>query len=142
MQFNVLGSFQVVGPDGTHIKLASAEQRRLACFLVLRANRMVPSQVLEEHLRLTPGALRTSISRLRRFLGSDTILNESPGYHLQADTVDALEFDRLLAVARSSDEETAHRALDEALALWRGDAYGEFADEVWATAEATRLTEL
>jgi tetratricopeptide (TPR) repeat protein len=33
-------------------------------------------------------------------------------------------------------------ALDDALELWRGDAYGEFAHESWARAEATRLTEL
>ena len=32
--------------------------------------------------------------------------------------------------------------LREALALWRGDAYAEFADEDWARPEAQRLEEL
>ena len=33
-------------------------------------------------------------------------------------------------------------AYDSALALWRGEPFGEFADEWWALAESTRLTEL
>ena len=36
----------------------------------------------------------------------------------------------------------ARTALTEALALWRGDAYAEFAHEEWARAEVVRLTEL
>ena len=56
--------------------------------------------------------------------------------------IDAKRFEHLLARARSGDAATARTALTEALALWRGEAYAEFAHEEWARAEVVRLTEL
>ena len=46
--------------------------------------------------------------------------------------------DRLTA----GDADGAVLGLDEALGLWSGPAYGEFADEEWASVEAIRLTAL
>ena len=40
------------------------------------------------------------------------------------------------------DATGASAALREALALWRGQAYAEFADEDWALPEAQRMEEL
>ena len=57
-------------------------------------------------------------------------------------SIDAQQFEQLLARARSGDGATARTALTEALALWRGEAYAEFAHEEWARAEVVRLTEL
>ena len=45
---------------------------------------------------------------------------------------------RLLAEGRPVQ---AGETFDAALALWRGDAYADFADEAWAAAEVARLTE-
>ena len=142
MEFRVLGPLEVRGPGDSQIKLASAAQRRLLSFLVQRANTIVPAETLEEHLGLTPGALRTSVSRLRRLVGFDTLITAPPGYTLRSAQVDAIQFDALVALARSSDDRTARDALAAAIALWRGNAYAEFAHDEWAAIEVARLTEL
>ncbi len=142
MEFRVLGPLELWGPGDTKINLASGAQRRLTSFLVQRANTIVPAETLEEHLGLTPGALRTSVSRLRRLVGFDTLITAPPGYTLRTDRIDATQFDALVALARSSNDRTARDALAAAVTLWRGDAYGEFAHEEWAAAEVARLTDL
>ena len=52
--------------------------------------------------------------------------------------IDATRFERLVAAARSrleaGDATEAKVRLDEALALWNGPAYDEFASEPWAWA--------
>jgi DNA-binding SARP family transcriptional activator len=53
-------------------------------------------------------------------------------------------FESLLAAARTDAggrPERARHHLGQALALWCGPAYAEFADEEWAAAEVARLTE-
>jgi predicted ATPase len=60
--------------------------------------------------------------------------------------VDAAEFEHLVGAARvaaaTGDHARTVAELDAALALWRGDALAEFADDEFAAAEAVRLTEL
>ena len=109
MEFRIGGPLEVWGPAETQINLASAEQRRLTSFLVQRANSIVGAETLEEHLGLTPGALRTSVSRLRRLVGFDALLTAPPGYMLRTDRIDAVQFEALVALARSSDDRTAAR---------------------------------
>ena len=49
--------------------------------------------------------------------------------------MDAWRFESLLAAARKDAADQPERArhdLGQALALWRGPAYAEFADEEWA----------
>ena len=69
-----------------------------------------------------------------------------PGYRLRVDggEVDALRFEELVRVGLGSSErpEVALGVFDEALGLWRGSPYAEFASEEFATAEAARLVEL
>jgi DNA-binding SARP family transcriptional activator len=142
MRFEVLGSLRVVTDDGDQLPLPSVSQRRLVSLLLLRAGSVVPADFLEEHLDLSGGAVRTAVSRARRVLGADTLLTVPPGYELRADHVDAVEFEQLLASAARGDAEGARRDLEAALALWRGAAYAEFADEEWAVVEAHRLTTL
>jgi class 3 adenylate cyclase len=142
VEFRVLGALQVIGPNSIPIDLTSTSQRRLACLLLVRAS-VVSADALAEHLEVSPGALRTTISRLRRLLGSDTLVSVPPGYELRADAVDARTFEDCLARAASVDDVTrASRQLEEAISLWRGDAYAEFAHEPWARAESARLAEL
>ena len=137
MQFDVLGPLRVVGAQGARVAMTSAAQRRLTCILVSRAGVVVSADSLAEHLDLSPGALRTSVSRLRRIVGFDVLVTAPPGYELRSDDVDARRFEQLLDAARAAaDPMAARTALVDALGLWRGEAYGEFAHETWARGEA------
>jgi DNA-binding SARP family transcriptional activator len=143
MEFQVLGPLRVIGTDGAPRKVASAAQRRLISLLVLRAGTVVSADLLAEHLGLSAGALRTSVCRLRRIVGSDVLRTEPPGYELRTDAVDARCFEQLVACGRSSQDRAGARVTREAaLKLWRGEAYSEFAHEPWALAESWRLTEM
>lgn len=137
----VLGPVRVFDADGRRVILASQAQRRLLAMLSLRAHTIVRSVVLEEHLGLSAGALRTSISRLRRVIGPESLVTESAGYELKA-WVDAVEYERLVNEAFRSDAERARSLLEQAGALWEGPAYDEFAHEPWAESEARQLDEL
>ena len=77
----------------------------------------------------------------------DLLITRPPGYLLaaQPDQIDAGRFEGLISAASrlAADEpQTAAELLDRALGLWRGAALEEFADEMFAAAEATRLDEL
>ncbi len=140
-QCKVLGAVRVFDAGGRRLTLASQAQRRLLAMLCLRANTTVRSVVLEEHLGLSSGALRTSISRLRRVIGPEALVTESAGYELKA-SVDAVEYERLVNEAFLTDTVRARSCLEQAAALWDGPAYDEFAHEPWAEIEARRLGEL
>ena len=70
-----------------------------------------------------------------------------PGYFLDVDpqSIDSVRFEQLLAEARDSqvaDPARASARASDALALWRGDAYADFAFESFAQQEIARLEEL
>jgi class 3 adenylate cyclase len=142
VEFKVLGSLQVNGRNGMPIDLPSVSQRRLVCLLLVRPSG-VSADYLAEHLEVSPGALRTMVSRLRRILGFAALASVPPGYELCADAVDAREFEDCLAAAADADDGIAtRRLLEKGISLWRGEAYAEFAHEQWAMAESRRLAEL
>jgi DNA-binding SARP family transcriptional activator/tetratricopeptide (TPR) repeat protein len=142
MEFKVLGPLGVIGGDGIPIDLPGASLRRLTCFLLAKAEVVVSADSLTDTLELTPGALRVSVSRIRRVLGFATLVSVPSGYQLRADGVDSRDFERLVASATTTDPISQRRFLEDALALWRGDPYGEFVHEEWALVEWRRLTEL
>src|SRR5690606_4613213 len=87
------------------------------------------------------GTLSSKVSQLRRAFeaaepGARSLLRSPPpGYELAVDpaAVDAVQFTRLLDEARAaSDPAVVAATLTRALALWRGPAYGEFADAPFA----------
>lgn len=88
------------------------------------------------------------MSRLRAKVGlNGALVTRPPGYLLQVDAgqLDAARFVDLVHEARTLTTEQPSAAvthLDEALSLWRGPAYGEFAHEAFAIPEAARLEEL
>jgi predicted ATPase/class 3 adenylate cyclase len=141
MQFEVLGPLRVVGTHGDPVAIPSGVQRRLLSLLILRAGTPVSADYLAECMDVSGGALRVAVSRLRRLVGFATLVTAPPGYELCAESIDARAFEDLLARA-GRDNGTARRALEDALGLWRGDAYAEFADEEWALPEVRRLSEL
>ncbi len=135
----MLGGVQCVASDGTVVDLPSASQRRLLAILALHSPRRLRSEWLADLLGLSPGALRTSVSRLRSAVGTDVLQTASTGYSLVTD-VDASEFS--VAVGDAADADDRLRALAKALSSWTGPALEEFRGEGWADGEIARLTEM
>src|SRR3984893_14175360 len=149
--YGLLGPVEV-RVDGQAVPLPGVRQRLVLTMLLVDVNRVVPADRLidelwEAALPADPrGALRTQVSRLRRALGpagGDLATGEG-GYRLivQRSRLDAARFEDMLADAGEASGEQALRLLDEALALWRGPAVGEFADRPFALATAARLNEM
>jgi DNA-binding SARP family transcriptional activator len=132
----LLGPVQFVGPDGTVSDLPSASQRRLLAMLALHAPRSVRSSFLCQVLDITPGALRTSIARMRRHVGEDVLRTTVGGYRLAADV------DAALACAEIENAAAHPDRLSKALERWRGPALEEFRDEAWAVGDANRLDDV
>lgn len=141
-QFQILGPITATSADGTPLRFGSATQRRLLAALLVNSNTVVSTDRLSEWCGLSSGALRTAISRLRKIVGADTILQEPPGYVLRTNSLDSADFERLVEQSRSVSLVDALARLDSAIALWNGDALADFADESWARATAVGLTEL
>ena len=142
MLIRVLGRIGADHADGTRFDPPSGPQRRLLALLAMRAGRPVTGETLCDLFDLTPGAVRTSISRLRKQLGGDDVLTTTAaGYVLSAE-VDAGRFQSAVTEARSLPLDEASTHLTTALDLFDGPALDEFADEPWAIAEVARLNEL
>ena len=135
----LLGGVHAVASDGSRIDLPSTSQRRLLAILALHSPRRLRSEWLADVLDISPGALRTSVSRVRATVGSAMLETASTGYALVGD-VDAARFCR--AVADAADADDRVRALQHALELWTGPALEEFVGEEWADGEIARLTEI
>jgi DNA-binding SARP family transcriptional activator len=149
--YGLLGPVEVrVG--GRAVPLPGVRQRLVLTMLLVDVNRMVPADRLidelwEAALPADPrGALRTQVSRLRRALGpgGGDLATVEGGYRLtvQRSQLDVTRFEDMLAEADEASGKQALRLLDEALALWRGPAVGEFAGRPFALAMAARLNEL
>jgi DNA-binding SARP family transcriptional activator/WD40 repeat protein len=149
MEFRVLGSIEAY-EEGRALALGGPRQRCLLAVLLADAGRVVSLDRLVEAVWASDAppeaALRTTrtyVSRLRRVIG-DRVLTREPGYLIDvagAD-VDMVRFEELLTAARAMSGDAAVAGYDEALQVWRGRAFGEFADEWWARPEASRLEEL
>src|SRR4029079_9840827 len=76
--------------------------------------------------------------------GDDAIERVHDGYRLVLDgsALDVKEFETGVARAESAELGRAMELYDQALGLWRGDAYGELGHEWWLLAEAERLNEM
>ncbi|MGW2421513.1 BTAD domain-containing putative transcriptional regulator [Streptomyces sp. NPDC001709] len=147
VRYRLLGTTQVLRPDGTAVPVGGARLRALLGVLALRAGRTVPVGVLvDEVWGADPpgdaaGALQALVGRLRRTLGADAVASADGGYRLTAapDDVDLTRFERLAGDGRRAladgDPAKAAAVLDDALALWRGPALADLPDH---TAEAAR----
>jgi DNA-binding SARP family transcriptional activator/WD40 repeat protein len=96
-------------------------------------------------------ALAKDVYRLRAALGSvdaaGILVTQAPGYRLvvDEDRIDAARFASLLAQGQQildTDPPQALSVIDEALALWRGPAWAEFADEDFVRPLVAGLDEL
>jgi DNA-binding SARP family transcriptional activator len=155
--FGVLGPVAAWDADGAALDLKGPRHRAVLARLAAARGRVVPLDILIGDLWEAPpagaaGAIRTFVGALRRAIEPDrpprtgfrVLVTQGPGYALRAesDDLDALRFERLAAEAASAPASRVLQLSDESLALWRGPAYAEFADDPWASAERARLTEL
>ncbi len=130
MQIGLLGPFEVRTDDGVFAEVPGARLRGLLIALALEPGRVVPRSVLidwiwgENPPADAANALQRLASRLRKALPGGVIEGQTGGYRLAVDpdTVDALRFERLVALARREEGRGRVRLLREALALWRGAA--------------------
>ena len=135
----LLGAVRFVTAGGDFVELPSVSQRRLLAVLALAAGATLRPEYLSDLLDVSSGALRTTVSRLRGRLGEDTIRTDGVGYRVTCG-VDTTRFTELMVAAPDAPDPLV--AIDEALALWDGEALDEFRHEPWAEAEAARLDEL
>ena len=147
MQFRILGPLEA-WENGQEVDLGSGRQLALLVFLLLQDGEVVSSARLVDELwdeRAPPSAakmLQSQVSRLRRLLPADSIVTRDSGYLLRAGETDAVEFERLLELARGQPAGEAAATLRAALALWRGPPLSGFEYETWAQPELARLEEL
>jgi DNA-binding SARP family transcriptional activator len=147
----VLGPVDIV-LGGQATGMGSRHGRALLAALVVAAGHAVSIRQLEAAVwgddppRSADDSLHTYVSRLRHLLGHDTIERVDHSYRLAVGRgqIDALRFEDLLAEAEQhrSDPETCLRLSREALALWRGEPFGDLADVDAFRLEAMRLEEL
>ncbi|TML08559.1 MAG: hypothetical protein E6G39_17715, partial [Actinobacteria bacterium] len=148
-QAQVLGAIGIRRRDGRELPLGSALVQRLVAVLVTEQGRPISRDRLTEVLWADSppegphNNLAVYISRLRTGWDRDSIETSPAGYALsRAVEVDAALFEQLIGRARATDLADALVVYDEALALWRGPAFGSLADEWWARPTAVRLEQL
>jgi DNA-binding SARP family transcriptional activator/WD40 repeat protein len=153
MEFRILGALEVSRNGSGPIALGGAKQRAVLAHLLLRANHLVPTDVLidevwgEEPPETARNALQSYASHLRKALGPERLEGSRAGYRLRAEPseVDAARFESLVRDSRRLvpiDARAAVGAFDHALALWRGPAFAELTTQSSLQAEAARLDDL
>ncbi|WP_328428195.1 AfsR/SARP family transcriptional regulator [Streptomyces sp. NBC_00443] len=147
VRYRILGTTQVLHPDGSPVPVGGARLRALLTVLALRGGRTVPAGLLVDEVwegeppADATGALQALVGRLRRALGADAVVSAEGGYRLAAapDDIDLHRFERLVGegtrALADGDPAKAAVVLDDALALWRGPALADLPDR---TAEAGR----
>ena len=124
MEFKILGPFEVV-EDGSPLQLGQGRDRALLALLLLRANEVVPADVLIEELwggeppATVAKSLQVYVSRLRKRLGTDVVATRSPGYLVRAGAgeLDRIRFEQFVEDARDAEPAEAASKLRDALAL-------------------------
>ncbi|MFC6017958.1 BTAD domain-containing putative transcriptional regulator [Plantactinospora solaniradicis] len=156
MRFGVLGPLAVWTDRGEPVAIPGRKVRALLADLLVHEGRPVSADRLVDDLwgKAAPAdptaALHVRVSQLRRALagaepgGRELVVSQAPGYALRVgpDAMDALRFANLLGqVQTAGDPRTRAGLLAEVLALWRGPALADFADEEFAQAAVTRWEE-
>ncbi|MEU4540988.1 BTAD domain-containing putative transcriptional regulator [Streptosporangium sp. NPDC023825] len=155
MRFDILGPTRIRLDGGRVVSVGGQGMRALLVMLLLDAGRVVTTERLigglygDDPPASAANALQSQVSRLRRTLGVQEMVEFHPaGYRLAAgaDAVDAHRFERLAAEGRralaSGEHGRAVGLLGEALSLWRGPALADVAESPFAQAPSARLERL
>jgi DNA-binding SARP family transcriptional activator len=156
MRFGVLGPLAVWTDAGAPVVVPGAKVRVLLAALLVHRGTLATADRLIEDLWGADrpgqplGALQAKVSQLRRALNDAEpgarafVVSHGPGYALDvpAAAVDAGRFTELLRAARRADRPAVvAQQLADALALWRGPAFADVADEEFARAAIAELEE-
>lgn len=151
VMIRVLGPVDVLTTEGA-AAIGGHHARTLLAALALSANHSASidrlSQIIwgDQPPPSRDNTLQTYVHRLRSLVGEDRIKAQDHSYELRVtrEELDALKFERV--ANRASDlrdsPERCLPACKEALALWRGPAFGELADTDPFRLEAIRLDEI
>jgi DNA-binding SARP family transcriptional activator len=150
MDFRILGPLEVEA-DGRVLPIGRRQPRALLTVLLLDANRVVSRDRLMEALwgdeppERATNALQVYVSQLRKAIGADRVVTKAPGYSLRVEEgeLDLDRFEQLAQEGRdrvgAGDAAGAADLLGQALSLWRGPAFAEFAAEPFARDAGARL---
>ena len=140
--------------DGRAVELGGPRQRGVLVVLLTQAGRLVPaSRVIDavwgdEAPASAVNLVQRSVSQLRKAIGQHAIETRGPGYlvRVEPEALDLHVFERLaragsVALHDGRFEEAAG-VLREALALWRGAALADLADQPFLQYESARLEEM
>src|SRR5262245_58668214 len=136
MDFRLLGPLEV-WHEGRALELRGVKRRAVLALLLLHANEVVSrDRLIDELWEEDPpanaaAALQNHISRLRKDLGPDLLATRDAGYLLSVDpeALDVRRFEKLVAEAGELAAPERRAKLDEALALWRGQALADLLQE-------------
>jgi DNA-binding SARP family transcriptional activator len=140
IEFGLLGVVRARVEDRA-IDLGPARQRCVLAALLVDVNQVVSLDQLvyrvwgEDPPPTAAGTLRSYLSRLRAALPTECgIHRRSGGYVLETDAeaVDLHRFRRLLAQVRPGDDSAAAGLYEQALGLWRGEAFADL-NSLWLT---------
>jgi predicted ATPase/DNA-binding SARP family transcriptional activator len=139
VEYGLLGPFRVLDDKGAEVQPSALKVRTLLALLLLNRGQPVTLDKIADTLwgdeppRSAPNLVHGYVRDLRRKLGVQGISTITGGYRLDVPRgcVDAFRFEDLVQARRYA----------EALALWRGAALQEWAEQQWARAAATRLEE-
>jgi predicted ATPase/DNA-binding SARP family transcriptional activator len=153
VRFGVLGPVGAWTAGGLPVAVPGLKVRALLADLLVHEGRPVPADRLIDDLwgerppANPAAALSVKVSQLRRALedaehgGRDLVVHTPAGYLIRAET-DADSFRSLLAEADgTSDPRTRATVLSNALTIWRGPAFADFADEPFVAATVAHLAE-
>ncbi|WP_150460435.1 AfsR/SARP family transcriptional regulator [Nesterenkonia ebinurensis] len=166
MRIEVLGPIRIRDDDGCVVEVPERKVRALLAALVTADGQAVPTETLLDQvwgqtLPANPArVLQSKLSQLRILLdsaavgGRGVLTREPGGYRLEinhgksqgageAVRTDADELRwRVLEAQAAAEPAEQLETLDGIQELWRGRPYGEFADELWVTADTTALEEI
>jgi DNA-binding SARP family transcriptional activator len=142
MRFEILGNLRVIGGGAVHT-LSAPKVALLLSALLAKGNQITPADRLIRELwedappRRAADGLHVYISHVRKFLvavdgkrGPDAIRTESSGYSLRLEPgeLDLHDFQGRMAEGRrglqQQEPAAAVAALEAALGVWRGPAFG------------------
>ncbi|MFJ2651625.1 AfsR/SARP family transcriptional regulator [Streptomyces sp. NPDC087420] len=157
MRFGVLGPLEVWSAEGSLVPVPEVKVRTLLADLLAHHGEVVPKGRLIEDLwggsaytARPTSSLQAKVSQLRRALENaetgarSLIAHQAPGYTIDipAQALDVGRFRALVAEARTCDEPREKvTVLTEALSLWRGPAFADFADQPFVRSAAATLEE-
>ncbi|WES65160.1 BTAD domain-containing putative transcriptional regulator [Microbacter sp. GSS18] len=148
MTVRILGPLDIGGPE------LSPRERTVLATLIVRRGSVVTSAELADALwhdefpATWPQQVRNAVARIRSRLGAEAITTVGDGYVLgiDADAIDAVVFERLVAEGRRFGLEGSHEravaSFRRALALWRGTPLPDVASWPPGEIEALRLSEV